>query len=125
MVCHLYNTTQRILVNGRGYDNLINIFLKPFFEAKLAQNMKNIDDFNKGVLAALSGKRKAVSRPTRSVRYKAITSSRPSCNQCEESFVNRALLGAHTKCINKRDPENSSANGSQFPIVDDLSQSMN
>ena len=25
VVCHLYNTTQRILVNGQGYDNLINI----------------------------------------------------------------------------------------------------
>ena len=98
-VCHLYNTTQRILVNGRGYDTLINIFLKPFFEAKLAQNTKNIDDFNKGVLAALSGKRKAVSRPTRSVRYKAMTNARPSCNQCEESFVNKSLLGAHTKSI--------------------------
>ena len=30
-VCHFYNTTQLILVNGHGYAKLIEIFLKPFF----------------------------------------------------------------------------------------------
>ena len=119
VVLHLYNTTQRILVNGHGYDYLIDIFLKPYFEAKLFPNLKHIDDFNKEVLAALSGKRKAVTRPTRSVRYKAI--SRPSCKQCDESFVNLSLLGAHTKSIHKRMLKKFSANISQFPMVDDSS----
>ena len=56
VVCHLYNTTQRILVNGQGYENLIKIFLKPFFEAKLAQHIKNIDDFKKGLLCPERGR---------------------------------------------------------------------
>ena len=30
VVCHLYNTTQLILVNGHGYANFIEIFLKPY-----------------------------------------------------------------------------------------------
>ena len=33
IVCHFYNTTQLILVNGNGYKKFINIFLNPFFEA--------------------------------------------------------------------------------------------
>ena len=118
VVLHLYNTTQRILVNGNGYDNLINIFLKPYFLAKISQNIQNVEIFNKEALSVLSGKRKAVTRPTRSVRYKALV--RPSCNQCEESFVNKSLLGAHTKSTHKK-KSNSSADFSNLPLVDDLS----
>ena len=35
VVCHFYNTTQLILVNGNGYANFVNHFLKPFFESKI------------------------------------------------------------------------------------------
>ena len=42
VVCHLYNTTQRILVNGHGYVNLIQTFLKPYFESKIALNKEEI-----------------------------------------------------------------------------------
>ena len=28
VICHLYNTTQKILVNGHGYKRLVNILLK-------------------------------------------------------------------------------------------------
>ena len=120
VVCRLYNTTQRILVNGNGYENFISIFLKPYFQAKIAENIHNIESFNKQALLALSGKRKAVTRPTRSVRYKPI--ARPSCHQCDESFVNKSLLGAHTKLIHKKNSSrNGSADFSSLPRVDDLS----
>ena len=32
---HCYNTTQLILINGNGYKNLVQFFLKPFFEEKI------------------------------------------------------------------------------------------
>ena len=35
IVCHLYNTTQLILINGHGYQRFIDVFLKPFLTAKL------------------------------------------------------------------------------------------
>ena len=35
IVCHLYNTTQLLLVNGHGYKEFINVFLMPFFEANV------------------------------------------------------------------------------------------
>ena len=81
VVCHLYNTTQHILVNGNGYENFIEVFLQPYFQAKISQNIQNVENFNNEALEALSGKRKAVTRPTRSVRYKPMV--RTSCNQCE------------------------------------------
>ena len=119
VVCHLYNITQHILVNGKGYDNIIQIFLKPYFESKLSQNIKNIENFNKEVLAVLSGKRKAVTRPTRSVRYKAMT--RASCNKCDESFSSKSMLGAHTKTTHKKNSLNGSTNTSSIPIFEYLS----
>ena len=119
VVCHLYNTTQRIMVNGQGYENFIQIFLQPYFEEKLSQNIQKIEEYNRGALAAISGKRKAVTRPTRSVRYKAMT--RTLCNQCDESFTNKSLLGAHTKSNHKKSMRNGSVNVSNIPKVDDLS----
>ena len=119
VVCHLYNTTQRILVNGNGYDFFIDTFLKPYFKSKISQNIESVEKFNKEALAALSGKRKAVTRPTRSVRYKPMI--KPSCNQCDESFVNKSLLGAHTKSIHKRNSMNGSTFLPRIQIVDDLS----
>ena len=47
VVCHLYNTTQRILVNGHGYGNFTKKFLKPFFESKLSFNLEDIARYNK------------------------------------------------------------------------------
>ena len=35
IVCHLYNTTQLILINGHGYKKFIDLFLKPFFVSKI------------------------------------------------------------------------------------------
>ena len=119
VVCHLYNTTQRILVNGNGYENLIMIFLEPYFQAKISQNIRNIEHFNKQALISLSGKRKAVTRPMRSVRYKPMV--RPSCNQCDESFVNKSLLGAHTKSTHKKHARNGPAVFTPPPSIPDMS----
>ena len=49
VMCHLYNTTQKILVNGHGYKRLIDIFLRPFFEAKVENSMKDIKRVNEEV----------------------------------------------------------------------------
>ena len=47
IVCHMYNTTQRILVNGHGFANFIEKFLKPFFNSKLSLNLEDIASYNK------------------------------------------------------------------------------
>ena len=66
VVCHLYNTTQLILVNGHGYANLVNNFLKPFFEYKVSANVYKIEEYNKEALGNLAPKQVRRS----SVRYK-------------------------------------------------------
>ena len=35
IVCHIYHTTQLILVNGHGYKKFIETFLKPFLQSKI------------------------------------------------------------------------------------------
>ena len=53
-----------------------------------------------------------------SLRYKART--RPTCNQCDESFIDKSMLGAHTKSTHKKRPVIGPANLSNFPLVEDL-----
>ena len=49
VVCHLYNTTQRIMVNGRGYEKLTDMFLKPLFQSKVDFYGKEIKMLNEEV----------------------------------------------------------------------------
>ena len=56
IVCHLYNTTQLILINGRGYKKFIEVFLKPFFVAKTAECIEQIEEFNDQVVKKLGPK---------------------------------------------------------------------
>ena len=39
-VCHFYNTTQLILVNGHGYPRLVEEFLVPYFQSKIKMNLE-------------------------------------------------------------------------------------
>ena len=77
VVCHLYNTTQLILVNGHGYANLITIFLKPFFESKISFNTKEVEEYNEQVLRTLGPKQVRRS----SVKYRS--GSLFICKSCE------------------------------------------
>ena len=86
-----FNTTQKIKVEGQGYTELIEMYLRQLFTNKITDAAAEIDDYNKGVIAALSGKRKAVSRPYRSVRMK----SQFACTLCESTFVNISQLNSH------------------------------
>ena len=68
-----FNSTQKVKVEGRGYLDFVKNVLEPFIKTKLNQfALENIEKYNRDVLAALSGKRKVISRPTRSVKYKAM-----------------------------------------------------
>ena len=50
VVCHLYNTTCKILVNGHGYRKLIDLFLEPFFRSRVDACLEEINKFNEVVL---------------------------------------------------------------------------
>ena len=54
VTCHFYNTTQLILVNGRGYVQLVEEFLGPYFESKIEMNSEEISLFNEQALISLS-----------------------------------------------------------------------
>jgi hypothetical protein len=56
VTCHFYNTTQKILVNGHGYQKLVDIFLKPFFMSKIDSCLGDIQSYNELLLDKLGHK---------------------------------------------------------------------
>ena len=91
VVCHFYNTTQKILVNGNGYINFVNLFLKPYFESKITLYEKEIEDFNHLVLETLGTNK--VKRSN--VKYKA--SATFPCVKCDFLAKTMPSLDKHTK----------------------------
>ena len=89
VVCHFYNTTQLIMINGHGYANVIQVFLKPYFESKIALNLEEVSSYNKLVLETLGSKQ--VKRST--VRYKQ--GSTFSCKGCNYTAKSLAMLNKH------------------------------
>jgi hypothetical protein len=89
VVCHMYNTTQRILVNGHGYANMIQYFLNPFFESKISSNLNDIASYNKQVIETLGPKQ--VKRAT--VKYKRGSSF--LCKVCDFSAKTLTTLRKH------------------------------
>ena len=85
IVCHLYNTTQLILVNGHGYRRFIDLFLKPFFTSKIDESVEIINTFNEEVIAKLGPK--TVKRSN--IKYKR--GSAFPCNSCD--FAAQSISG--------------------------------
>ena len=86
VVCHMYNTTQLILVNGRNYSKLVDTFLIPFFKSKIEESKKEIDKVNEGILVRLGPKRS-------SVKYKGGLSF--PCNRCDYACKTISTLNKH------------------------------
>ena len=92
VVLHCYNTTQFILTNGHGYANLIECFLKPYFEGKIEMNIEEIDMFNENALVKLGPKTTKRSN----VKY----NSGPTnlrCTRCDFAAKSRIELMKHKK----------------------------
>ena len=91
-----FNTTQRLKVEGKGYLEFVK-YLNDILGKKIENEAVAIDDYNKAVTAALSGKRKVVTRPLRSVRMKAISQFR--CGKCGAIFQKNSQLNIHLKSV--------------------------
>ena len=91
IVCHLYNTTQIILINGHGYRKFIDLFLKPFFASKVAECIDNVEQFNDEVVKKLG---------TRTVKRTNIKFKRgPAfpCHSCDFAAKSISTLKRHKK----------------------------
>ena len=86
------------------YKKLIELFLKPYFEAKITQNLDGIDSYNKDIIAKLSPK--TVKRVN--IKYKK--GNIFPCNSCEFASQSVSTLRKHkrTEHINKTNSFNSS-----------------
>ena len=88
--CLILATTQHNELSLKEKDilHLLVISSCPSSLRKLKVSVAKIEQVNKDVIAALSGKRKVISRPKRSVKYKAM--AKLPCNKCDTSFINNA-----------------------------------
>ena len=114
-----YYTTQRIKVEGKGYILFVTNFLQPLFQQRISQVLPGkIEKWNKEVIAYLSGKRKVVSRPMRSVKYKSINFS---CAKCETTFSSNAQMKKHMKIVHTNDLDDTPEMIGSIPMVDSIS----
>ena len=113
-----FNSTQKIKVEGRGYLEFVSRCLKPLFLEKISKvSLSSIEQYNKEVIASLTGKRKAVSRPMRSVKYKAM--GKLPCSKCEHYFPSSTQLRSHMK--SNHSANNSSLSFTNIPMLDNVS----
>ena len=89
IVCHLYNTTQLILVNGHGYKKFVDTFLMPFFTTRAQENAKELVQFNDEVITKLAPR--TVKRSD--IKFKK--SSTFTCNFCEFAAKSISTLNKH------------------------------
>ena len=91
IVCHLYNTTQLILINGHGYQRFIDVFLKPFLTAKINECIPEIEEFNDQVVKKLGPKtvRRSVVKLRRGAAY--------PCQNCDFTAKSVPALRRHKK----------------------------
>ena len=90
-VCHFYNTTQLILVNGHGHKKLVEDFLAPYFESKISLNLEEINQYNEQALQTLGGR--TVKRG--SVKYKGVSTF--PCHRCDFAARTVATLAKHNR----------------------------
>ena len=88
IVCHLYNTTQLILINGNGYQKFIDLFLKPFFESMIDKSLDEIETMNDEVATKLG--QKTVKRSTIKLRRGI-----HNCHSCDFAAKTSAALKRH------------------------------
>ena len=91
VVCHFYNTTQLILVNGQGYENFVEFFLQPYFESKISLYEEDILNYNNLVLQTLG--KKMVKRSD--IKYNG--GSTFPCTQCDFAGKTLTVLEKHKK----------------------------
>ena len=111
IVCHFYNTTQLILVNGHGYEKLIDHFLKPYFESKVRNHREDIVSYNSMVIETLGPRSKRVKRST--VKYKG--GSTFPCKVCDFTASTLTTLNKH-KSSDHALSFNSSSSLLQIPL---------
>ena len=93
-------------------------YLKPLFLERIRRvSVNKIEQYNKDVIASLTGKRKAISRPARSVKYKAMC--KLPCSKCEMYFMNSSQLRIHKKNVHTANISASSF--TNIPMLDNIS----
>lgn len=92
VVIHSYNSTQNMKVEGKGYLELIDKYLEPYFLEIISKSGQSITEYNRKVVSNLA--KPAVRRST---RYKPVSNFK--CKRCDHTFGNIRQLKVHKNAI--------------------------
>ena len=93
LTLHVYNSTQKINVAGKGHDSFVKEVLVPYFSNQVASLKNDIAQYNKKVIETLSSNVPKVKRSD--VKFKALSGSLSSCNKCNFSCKSKIQLIKH------------------------------
>ena len=112
-VC-LYNTTQRIKVEGKGYQTFVRTFLQPIFCDKISRvSPGRIDKYKRCYCNTIRKKKGYIkTSPKREVQ---------GDGKAALSFMNNSQLNKHKKTMHTRGGNDSNGSIRNIPITDDLS----
>ena len=103
VVIHSYNTTQNMKIDGKGYIQLIEKYLEPYFNDNIKRMERHIVESNKNILTDLSNAPKT--QVTRSTRYKPVSNFKEAwrthiCHEMNISFQKSNTLQEKILCVN-------------------------
>ena len=97
---HIYNSTQRINVAGKGSIEFVEQVLKPYFSSQIDVMKNEISEYDKGVIKALSNK--SVKRSNIKFKAAPILGSLFSCNKCDFASKTKVQLTKHKHNIHSK-----------------------
>ena len=89
VVAHCYNTKPKIFINGTGYNQFVEKYLKPYIKNIIGENLLQIQNYNKIVSETLGTTKR------KDVKYRP--GSKLSCNKCEFSSNTSNNMSAHKR----------------------------
>ena len=92
IVIHVYNSTQKLTVQGSKYEWFVDHYLEPFFVEKIEKRRAEIDALNKDVRSALNPKRKSKVKKAGPLEEE---SENVNCDKCEYNTKNADDLRKH------------------------------
>ena len=102
-VFHAYNSTQKVMIQGKNYAHFAENCLEPFFKQKIEELSEKILKFNSNVKVTL-----ATDKP--------IAGNQSKCPQCEVSTKSKGDLKVHMKSCHTK-PSISSPSKNKIPII--------
>ena len=93
IVVHIYNTRQKLTIQGKRYKWFVDNYLEPFFKLRISSNISKIEEINKSIISKLKPKssKQNMNTKTSLVEEAEIL----ECDKCDVTTTNAENLRKH------------------------------